>query len=397
MITVDYAIPSMNYIGVYIDTVEFGKVLASYSIMDWGPTYVDHTKEPFQVYRGETYQLKVRHWNGWDDPNYKYQRVWIDWDGSGRLDDDELVLDGLDNIDVTIPADATLGEVRMRVIARWSEPTSLSAQEAIDDGEVEDYTMVIGEISAGVPVADFEADTLEGCAGGFVVEYTDLSTNTPTSWSWTFEGGTPATSELQNPVVAYEDAGVYDVSLTATQPSGSGDEAKTDFITINALPDVSGGGDMNTCFGAEITLSGSGADTYTWDNGVTDGVAFVPTSGDYAVWGTDAQGCMNTDTIAIAVAAEIDASVTATETVLTANSADGTGMVNVYPNPSTGKVNVALETTGARMKVYDITGAVILERMQTSDVEQIDISAKGMYILRVEAEGAVYTGKLVIE
>jgi hypothetical protein len=69
----------------------------------------------------------------------------------------------------------------------------------------------------------------------------------------------------------------------------------------------------------------------------------------------------------------------------------------VYPNPSTGKVNVALETTGARMKVYDITGAVILERMQTSDVEQIDISAKGMYILRVEAEGAVYTGKLVIE
>lgn len=454
LITVDYAIPPRNYIGVYVDTVEFGKVLASYSTMDWGPTYVDHTENPFHVYRGETYQLKVRHWNGWDDPNYKYQRVWIDWDGSGRLDDDELVLDGIEPLNVTIPADAALGAVRMRVVARWNEPVSLSAQEAITDGEVEDYTMVIGELSAEVPVAGFEADTIEGCAGGFVVQYKDLSANTPTEWSWTFEGGTPATSDLQNPVVVYEAAGTYDASLTASQPSGSDDETQADYITVHALPTVSGGSDLTACFGEEITLAGSGADTYTWDKGVTDGVAFVPTAGEYAVWGTDVNGCMNTDTITITVTAEIDASVTATETTLTANSAEGTfqwidcaddsevagatasvftptetgnyavvvtvgdcsatsdcftitvtgveqnaiaGMVNVYPNPSTGKVNVALETTGAMLKVYDITGSVILERLQSSDVEQIELATKGMYILRVESEGAVYTGKLVIE
>ncbi|NIM15164.1 MAG: PKD domain-containing protein [Candidatus Aminicenantes bacterium] len=81
------------------------------------------------------------------------------------------------------------------------------------------------------PVADFTASstTIEE---GQSVNFTDTSINNPTSWSWTFEGGTPATSTAQNPTVTYNTAGTYDVSLTATNSLGSDTETKIDYITV---------------------------------------------------------------------------------------------------------------------------------------------------------------------
>ena len=49
-------------------------------------------------------------------------------------------------------------------------------------------------------------------------------------------------------------------------------------------------------------LSGSGAVTYSWDNNVSDGVSFSPTTtGTYTVTGTDANGCSNTDAVDVTV------------------------------------------------------------------------------------------------
>jgi photosystem II stability/assembly factor-like uncharacterized protein/PKD repeat protein len=55
----------------------------------------------------------------------------------------------------------------------------------------------------------------------------DLAT---ASWSWTFTGGTPATSTVQNPVVVYPNAGSYDVSLTVTDQYGTSTQAQVAFI-----------------------------------------------------------------------------------------------------------------------------------------------------------------------
>jgi gliding motility-associated-like protein len=59
----------------------------------------------------------------------------------------------------------------------------------------------------------------------------------------------------------------------------------------------------NICEGTSIILSGSGASAYTWNNGITDGVAFTPSVGttNYVLTGTDSNGCVNTDSIAIVV------------------------------------------------------------------------------------------------
>lgn len=73
-------------------------------------------------------------------------------------------------------------------------------------------------------------------------------------------------------------------------------------VTVNPLPTVVAGPDEIICIGATVTLSGSGASTYTWDNGVTNGITFSPvTSATYTVTGTDLNGCINTDQVLVTV------------------------------------------------------------------------------------------------
>ena len=90
---------------------------------------------------------------------------------------------------------------------------------------------VIGTPQA--PVANFTANNTTVIEGQNV-QFTDLSTYLPTSWSWTFAGGTPSTSTAQNPVVTYNTAGTYQVTLVASNAEGSDTEIKTAYITVNA-------------------------------------------------------------------------------------------------------------------------------------------------------------------
>lgn len=85
--------------------------------------------------------------------------------------------------------------------------------------------------SSSIPVASFTADNTNISTGNSV-SFTDQSINSPTFWSWTFEGGSPATSTDQNPTVAYSSVGNYDVTLTVTNADGSDSETKTGYITV---------------------------------------------------------------------------------------------------------------------------------------------------------------------
>lgn len=73
-------------------------------------------------------------------------------------------------------------------------------------------------------------------------------------------------------------------------------------VTVNPLPTINGGQDQTVCQGANVTLSATGGSTYTWNNGVTNGVPFVPnTTAIYTVTGTDANGCQGTDQVTVTV------------------------------------------------------------------------------------------------
>lgn len=80
--------------------------------------------------------------------------------------------------------------------------------------------------------ADFSAEPTQVCVGS-TVQFTDLSTNSPISWQWSFPGGTPAQSTAQNPVVTYLLPGIYSVSLTVS--NGNQSDSKTMMNYIEAL------------------------------------------------------------------------------------------------------------------------------------------------------------------
>lgn len=88
------------------------------------------------------------------------------------------------------------------------------------------------------PVADFSASETQITAGNSVT-FNDLSENIPTSWSWTFDGGTPATSTEQNPTVTYSEPGEYTVTLVASNAFGSDTETKTEYISVAAVYNMS--------------------------------------------------------------------------------------------------------------------------------------------------------------
>lgn len=83
-------------------------------------------------------------------------------------------------------------------------------------------------------LADFESsDLLNVVCQGDSLAFTDISWNgNPTGWVWTFAGGTPATSTDSVPMITYSTPGVYNVSLTVSNGSGSVSATKTSYITV---------------------------------------------------------------------------------------------------------------------------------------------------------------------
>lgn len=148
---------------------------------------------------------------------------------------------------------------------------------------------------------------------------------------------------------------VYAVGTLNTCASSS----TTTTITINNLPTVDAGADQTVCEGSQVTLAGSGADTYIWDNNVTDNTSFSApsTTTTYTVTGTDANGCENTDQVTVNVNALPTVSYTDISTICVYNNAitlaagtptggtySGTGVTGTTFDPSVAGVGNAVIT-----------------------------------------------------
>ena len=114
------------------------------------------------------------------------------------------------------------------------------------------------------PVANFSGLPVAICVGSSV-NFTDLSTNIPAAWSWSFTGGSPTTSTVQNPVIVYNTPGVYAVSLTATNYNGSDTKTVTAYITVTAIPTVDSTTPAARCDSGTVTLGATAsAGTLKW-------------------------------------------------------------------------------------------------------------------------------------
>ncbi|MBC7923252.1 MAG: PKD domain-containing protein [Ferruginibacter sp.] len=92
---------------------------------------------------------------------------------------------------------------------------------------------VCGTLVAARPVTNFGADKARVLRGGRVL-FSDLSTNFPTAWRWTFEGGEPATATDRNPTVTYGAPGLYRVKLVTTNAIGSDSLTREGYIAVSS-------------------------------------------------------------------------------------------------------------------------------------------------------------------
>lgn len=120
---------------------------------------------------------------------------------------------------------------KTRMDAVWNSTTNgrnnlYSPSNLVATGTNDGYTAV-----ACVPIPDFNRKQ-EMCSGTGVT-FNDGSYNADAiAWEWTFEGGTPSKSTLQNPMVNYPTAGKYDVKLKVTSAGGSDSILKTDYMQV---------------------------------------------------------------------------------------------------------------------------------------------------------------------
>lgn len=132
----------------------------------------------------------------------------------------------------------TLGQKAAMLAALNSSTGGRSNLHSTDN--LEDTGVNLPEIMCQ---ADFMANKQIICPGQSVT-FTDYSYHAPSGWSWEFQGGSPATSTSQNPVVTYNTPGTYEVVLTATDGTNSDTQTKTSYITVlensSSLPFIEG-------------------------------------------------------------------------------------------------------------------------------------------------------------
>ncbi|HCY22899.1 MAG TPA: hypothetical protein DHV29_05355 [Bacteroidales bacterium] len=178
------------------------------------------------------------------------------------------------------------------------------ADPGIYAGGSSNVTTGVTFLTACAPYAEFEADTQIVCEGDTVF-FTDLSLGGPTAWSWSFEGGTPLGSSLQNPFVIYNTVGTYQVQLQITAPNGNSTELKTGYIVVGASPSatITASGPTSFCEGDSVQLTVNPVyPSYAWNTGQTAQSVYASASGNYYSVVTAANGCTaNTDTITVNV------------------------------------------------------------------------------------------------
>ncbi len=199
--------------------------------------YTDFTYLTAHITQGNSVSVSLT--PGFVGSSYtEWWRIWIDYNGDHDFEDTgEQVFSGSGSSVVsgnfTVPTSSLIGNTRMRVSMSYSTYPPVCGSFA--EGEVEDYTVNISDGGCQGPVAAFTASTTTVTVGGSV-NFTDQSTNNPTSWSWSFEGGSPSGSTSQNPTIQYNTEGTFDVSLTATNSCGSDSETKYNYITVLPAP-----------------------------------------------------------------------------------------------------------------------------------------------------------------
>lgn len=235
------------------------------------------------------------------------------------------------------------------------------------------------------PVVSFTASTLSGCAP-LEVQFTDESSNDPDSWNWIFEGGNPGSSTEKNPLVVYENEGIYDVRLTVTNSFGSSELLLEDYITVYGPPAATF--EYTLVEGTiDLQYTGNQVSSYAWDFG--DGNRSAEQSPDHTYTSS------GTYTVVLIVENPCGRDTFSREINVMLSSVRQPGLngrVQIVPNPNQGFFSIVFtEMTGQKVHVELLnilgqtvytSGHLIHESNERVLIEQPDI-LPGSYLVKI--------------
>lgn len=124
--------------------------------------------------------------------------------------------------------------------------------------------------------------------------------NGATSYTWSLPNGWVGSSD-SNSIIVIPALGNGIISVSANNLCGSSSPRTLNLTNVSAPTVGINASTTSICTGSSVTLSGTGATSYQWSNGITNGVAFIPLANTtYTVTGTN-NGCTNTASISIVV------------------------------------------------------------------------------------------------
>ncbi|MCX6251622.1 MAG: M14 family zinc carboxypeptidase [Bacteroidetes bacterium] len=243
--------------------------------------------------------------------------------------------------------------------------------------------------------AQFNVSNNNFCEGN-TVSFTDQSTGNPTSWNWTFDGGSPATSIEQNPPdIAYYNPGNYNVTLTVSDGTSTNTRTNIHYLHIMG-PLVNLGNDTTVYAGSTVIIdAGNPGCTYLWSTGDTTQLISVDSSGvglnshTYSVTVTDSMNCSGYD-----------------EKMITWSTTIGypdplqNQSITVYPNPASGNVHIQLQGLEGRFRILSMMGITALSGIIHSSESYISIDLSGihagLYFVEISQGSVIYIKKLII-
>jgi len=160
-----------------------------------------------------------------------------------------------------IDAEVRAGDTYYQIMVKNSDTTIVD-----DNGDTSYYYSSKSNYAKfAKPVAEFSANKTEILIGDSI-QFTDESENNPTTWKWTFESGNADDRAFQNPLVKYNIAGLFNVSLMAKNSYGDSTLVKEEYVKVVGIENAS----TALCYGESVTLKVNDADyTYTWSTGAT--------------------------------------------------------------------------------------------------------------------------------
>lgn len=160
-----------------------------------------------------------------------------------------------------------------------------------------------------LPLPTMDTPTsIDFCPGDIIPALSFTSSFSGVTYSWTNSNtsiglGGLGSNALPSFVATNNSSSDEIATITITPTVGTCSGTPVDFtITVRPLPAVNAGLDLSICDGQSVTLTATGTSTYSWDNGIQNGVSFVPTvTTTYTVTGTSLEGCINTDQLVVTV------------------------------------------------------------------------------------------------